>query len=201
MPEDEAQQQQSEGKSSTAEPFLGTRGWIILVVAELLTVLFLSVFFYYRDPKQNTFGGTEEGEGVGESLKYYNKYDYTMEGLNYSLQMPGGNTATMSMSIQIILGRTPDERQREVEISEEDWTKFKEAVKMMDGEIRDRLRTQISQQSVSQLSSPGGQDKIKEYVKDFVNTKLRNLQMDLSDDDLARDRVTKVLIRDLYIQQ
>lgn len=201
MPEEEGQQQAAAEPQEAINPYVGKYGLFIIIIGQLLAGLLFTVYIHLSDPKKDTSVQGDETEAQGEDLRYFNQYMVRLDDLNYSLQMPGGNTATMSMAIDIVLGRTPEERQNEKEPSDADMNAFKSAVTLMDSEIRDRLRVQVSQQSISQLNSPGGQDKIREYVKEFVNNRLRTLNLDLEDDDLAHERVTNVFIRDIYIQQ
>ncbi len=202
MPEDEAQEQQSVAEAPEGGGFLGgTRGWIILVTTQLLWVLAVVVLLKYKT------GADFKDQDKGKKqtlikLSEYNKYTLPLKDLNYSVRLQTGQTATLAMELAIVLGMFQDELDKGKSLSPEDWKKYMDALAVLEPEIRDKLQQYISQQTYAQLNSTSGREKIKEVVKDFVNNRLKNIDLGLSDaaKKMRKERVTNVFIVTYYMQ-
>ena len=201
MPEEESQQNQEVQEKPQAGGFLSARGWVMVALSNVLWIVFVLVLMYLEGarPKETREAG-EEGLPA-ESLDNYNTQTHHIPKLDYSLRMPTGSPAILHMEVLIVLGRTPEERQRDLKVLDEDWAKFRKALSAMEPKIRDSLMTYISQQSKSQLETAGGREKIKAYIKTYVNDELKNIDMELkSRENMRRDRVTDIFIPVFFIQ-
>jgi flagellar basal body-associated protein FliL len=178
----------------------GTKGWIILITIVVVEAVIFLLVLRLRPGQPGAVGEIHEEEGVQIPLTEYNKHRIQLENLAYSIRMQGGTTATLSMNLNIVLGRTVEERQRNITISENDWKKFQEAVTAMIPAIRDQLVIYIDNMTFNQLQTPSGKEKIKSFVREFINSELRNLDLDLDNPDLAHDRVLEVQIPMFYLQ-
>ena len=202
MPEDEAPEQQSAAEPSGGGGFLGgTRGWIILVATQFLWVLAVVVLLKYKTGADYKEPGKGK-KGALVKLNDYNRYFLLLKDLNYSVRLQTGQAATLAMELKIVLGMFQDEIDKKQELSEEDWKKFMTAIGALDSEIRDKLQQYISQQTYAQLNSTAGREKMKAVVKDFVNSRLENIDLGLSENGkkLRKDRVRNVFIITYYMQ-
>ncbi len=202
MPEDEAQPQpQPEASSGGGGSLLGgTKGWIILITVVVVEAVIFLLVLTLRPGQPGALGEIHEEEGAQIPLEEFNKHRVNMESLAYSIRMQGGTTATLSMDLAIVLGRTVEERQRNINISEADWEKFTTAVNVMKPDIRDQLVIYIDNMTYNQLQTPSGKEKIKSFLREYVNSELRNLDLDLDNPDLQHDRVLDVKITMFYLQ-
>ena len=197
---EEERQEEKQVEEAAAGGFLGgVRGWVILIVAEVLTVLFFVVLLRYKEGA-GFREQAEEQKAPQIEAKHFNKYHLKVSDLNYSVRVQTGQTRTLAMELQIVLGLLPKERRQEVTISEEDWQKFMDALRSLEPFIRDKLQQYISQQTHDRLISPAGQEKIKAFVKEYVNSELEELDLDLSEENLSKQRVTNVLLLTYYMQ-
>jgi hypothetical protein len=198
MPEDEAQEQKKDDGSGGTSQFLGTRGWIVVIAAELITVAFFLVLISLKGGEKKL--DNAEVASAKIDLKNYNAHKYAIRDLNYSIPMSGTNSATLSMGLDIVLGLTEEELQNDEGPSDDDWKKFERALEQMDSKIRDHLMSHVIQQSYSHLSSSGGQEKIKKIVKEFVNSEMVKLKLGLSKENMVQDRVDQIQITMFFIQ-
>ncbi len=201
MPEnEEGDSKQPKEAAGGGGMLAGTKGWAIVVGAVLLEAVFFLVLMHLQAGQTVKGQGAAEEKIAKESLDDRTGNVVSIENLNYSIPTQGGTTATLSMSLTIVLGRTAEERQREVVITAKDWTTFKDAVAKMEPYIRDRLIQYVGQQTYNQLNSPSGKEKIKDMIKQFVNSELSRLDLTLDNKDLARQRVSDVLMPSFYLQ-
>lgn len=178
----------------------GVKGWIILVTVVVVEAVVLLLFMHSGQGELGTVGEIHEEESARVPLEEYQKHVISLSSLAYSIRMQGGTTATLSMDLNIVLGRTVEERQRGIKITDKDWETFTAAVNAMVPAIRDQLVIYIDNMTFTQLSTPSGKEKIKSFVREYVNSQLRNLELDLNNPDLARDRVLEVQIPMFYLQ-
>lgn len=201
MPEDEGKEQQQQKKAEpTPGIFGGMKGWIVVILVVVLEAVGFLVWIEVKD-RMNLKDKAPDESIPKISLKDFNAHQIKLENLNYSIKTQGGTTATLSMDINIVLGKHPEEIQRDIRISETDWAKFEDAVRKMTPNILDRMNRHIDQQTYNQLSSPSGKEKIQGFVKEYVNSELERLDLGaLSNPDISKKRVTDVLIPRFYLQ-
>ncbi|MCX7934947.1 MAG: flagellar basal body-associated FliL family protein [Planctomycetota bacterium] len=178
----------------------GTRAWIILIAAVGVEAIFFSALLYLKD-KQKAKTAPETAAGAVSEDAVYSHY-FAIKDLTYSIPTPPTGTATLTMEIGIRLGRTEEEKQKGEDLTEAEWAQFDAAVRSLEPAIRDKLTSHIYQQTINELSSPNGREKIKDIVKDFVNGELEKMNiLKERKTPYAKRRVAAVLIPMYYLQQ
>ena len=177
----------------------GSRGWIIVISVVVLEAAFFSALLYFKSDKAPA--DTEIGEGLTgrKNLEEFMHLEHKMEKLTYSIPMPSGQPMTLAMDLVLVMEPTPREIREKISISQEDWAKFAEAVKKMDPLIRDALNRRINRMTSSELGTDRGQQMIREFVIESVNYQLQQLNLQLSNDKISKDRVREVLITNYYL--
>jgi flagellar basal body-associated protein FliL len=135
------------------------------------------------------------------SPNLYAANQITINDLNYSIPMPNNTTATLSMSLTLHLGLSKKEIEHGVKISEADWKSFCATVSALEPAIRDKIMGFIADMTYAQLSSASGKERIKQHIKDFVNSRLEKLEIKLENPDLDRKKVVEVYMPTFYLQQ
>lgn len=193
MPEDEVQPAEGGGGGLMN----GSRGWIIVISIVVLEAVFFIVLLKYRSDRSPADTSTSSGI---ESMKEddFMPVIIPLDGLTYSIPMPSGNPMTLAMSLNIVLGKTPKEIQNNVKILPQDWEKFKAVVTKMKPLIKDWLYQTINKMSSSELETERGMQDIRGYVQAKVNEELKRINFELSNENIDKARVTKVLITNYY---
>lgn len=197
--ESQAQEQAKSEEKKEGGALSGNRVWIVVVVMELCTVaLFLTLM------KLQGGQGSQEGLETAQiktDFEEYGAHTVVLEDLNYSIPMTSQNNKILAMSVVIVLGKTPREMQKNVELTAEDWTTYSTAVQKMEFRIKDMLIQYIGSLNYNQLRDQSGKQKIKDRVKEFVNEELNRLDFDdkLSSAELDRERVVDVLLPSYYM--
>lgn len=207
MPENEVTPQAENKEAGGSKEFMGgSRGWIILVVAEILTVvIFLVVMHYNSSAGYGEAKTPDQGEKPEIDLDDLNKYNLVLSDLSYAVPTQVGRSATLVMEIEIILGKTPEEMQdKNFTIEPTDWDKLKTALEAIKPDILDVLQKYVGQQTYAQLNSASGRENIQRRVKEFANEAMGRIKIkDMKDSILKNNnkRVTKVLITRFFMQQ
>lgn len=192
---------QDEGGKPKADDagMMSTRGWIIVISVVVLEAVFFIVLIWFlsqRAPSDKDRDATVPLVAVDDIVRK----DLVLEQLNYSKLSPGGAMQTLVMDIHIQMGSTERERVEGIRLPEEDWTRIGEVVKKLQPEILAELVSYIDKQPVSTLASPRGKEQIQNHVQEFINTRLRGLDLGLKTDKADNERVTRVLITRFFIQ-
>jgi flagellar basal body-associated protein FliL len=178
----------------------GKRGWIIIIAA----VLFEAVIFGgLLMLKGNTEPPQAEDSSTGINRPADSDYlrdKIPLTELVYSIPTANGNPATLSLDLIIILGPSERELSEKITITPADWDKFHSTVDKMVPLIKDRLITRVSKMPVDELQSPRGQQQIKDFVKEFVNSELEKIDLKLSSPKIKNRRVQEVLITNFFLQ-
>mgnify|MGYP006301142081 CR=1 FL=1 len=127
-------------------------------------------------------------------------YQVAIKNLNCGVQPKSGKTRTLALEMMLVLGLKPEERERGLKISKGDWAAFHKALKEMEPSIRKALRTLVAQRTYEELLAPAGQAGLKKDVKDYVNGKLKGMDLDLENENLEKDRVVRILWLTYYMQ-
>jgi len=182
------------------QPFLaGSRAWIILIAAVVIEAIFFIALLYLKDRQRMKTSAPDAG-AVSEEGDY--SHYFAIKDLTYSIPTPPTGTATLTMEIGIRLGRTEEEKQKGENLSEAEWAQFDAAVRSLEPAIRDKLNSHIYQQTINELNSPHGREKIKDVVKDFVNGELEKMNiLKERKTPYGKRRVAAVLIPMYYLQQ
>ncbi len=196
MAEDE-KKEEGEGQAGGAGGLMsGTRGWIIVLAVVVLEAVFFIVVMQLNKRKNEP---DKQGEvtkpKVGEVLQ--RKVELTE--LNYSIPT-GHQSKILSMDLVIVLEKWPSETASDVTLSEEDMEKFHQAVLKMEPLIKDWLMNYIGRQTASVLESPRGKQMIRDFVKEKANAQLEQIDLELSEKELLKRRVTRVLIPRFFMQ-
>lgn len=197
MPEDEAQESK-EANSGGGGLLGGKKGWFIVIAVVLLEAVgFLTMMYLQTDKK----GDVDPTEKVAR-VKPDDYGSVIVDKLMYSILTQGNNSATLSMDISIVVGPTPEDVKEKRELSKEDLAVFMGAIVTIIPDIKDKLIQYIGKQTFNQLNSSSGKEKIKQFVKNYVNDELE--KMDLKDKlvnkELKHGRVHKVLIMSFHLQ-
>jgi len=204
MPEAEAKEAPGKSEAAPAAGLLGgTKGIIILIAAVVLEAVFFIVLLQLqRTHQQQAMPIDASGDKLPiQDVDTRTGHIIHFKDLNYSVPTPSGAVAPLAMELVIKLGLTPEERQGNKGLLPEEWTRFEEAVQKMEPFIRDRLNLHVRQQTYNQLNSIAGQEKIKSFVQDFVNSELAQMKILERKEEYERKRVIEVLIPMFYLQQ
>lgn len=192
--------QEEGGKGKSDDPaMMSTRGWIIVISVVVLEALFFIVLIWFlsqRAPSETASDAAVARVRVADIAPK----SLELNQLNYSKLSPGGAMQTIVMDLHIQMGTTERERAESIRLPDEDWTKVEEAVKKLQPEILAELVSYIDKQPVSTLASPRGKEQIQNHVQEFVNTRLRGLDLGLKTKNADNERVTRVLITRFFIQ-
>lgn len=177
----------------------GTRGWIIVLACVVLEAAFFGVLLYFKSDKAPA--DTDIGDGLTgrRNLSQFMHLEHKMDKLTYSIPLPSGQPMTLAMDLVLVMEPTPREIREKIVITPEDWAKFAEAVKKMDPLIRDALNRRINRMTSSELATDRGQQMIREFVIEKVNYQLQQLNLELSNDKISKDRIREVLITNYYL--
>lgn len=208
MPEEEGGQKEQQKPAADAGGggmLGGWKGWVIVISVVVLEAVFFLVLLTMQENRGVDFSD----EGTKEqlvSLGDFNKYKLELKDLNYSIPTQSGRTSTLLMSLDIVLGYTRKEQEigddAKSKLTEAIWLEFQGALEAMKPDILSALVRHIHQQSINQLNSATGKEKIEVFVKEFVNDNLRSIKFSktIEEAELDKARVTKVLITNWYIQ-
>lgn len=176
----------------------GGRGWIIVLSVVVLEAVFFIVLLKLQADKKPADTELSDTFGSYDSKDFMRK-EIPLDRLTYSIPMPSGQPMTLAMDMVIILEPTVGEIREKVVISEGDWQIFNDTVKKMLPWVRDQLNRMINRMSSSEINTERGQNQIREFVREQINTKLQALRLDLSNPKIRKERVTQVLITNFYI--
>ena len=169
-----------EAKSAPASAGLlgGMRGWIILIAAVVLEAVGFMVILHFQSV-QGTKTETPVASETAPQEDPTDRYGHVVKfkDMNFSVPTPGGTVAPLAMELVIRLGYSPEELRRKVTLSDKQWAIFEGSISAMEPLIRDRLNIHIRQQTWNQLNSVSGQEKIKEYIKEFINNELEKTSL------------------------
>jgi len=178
----------------------GSRGWIIVIAIVVLEAVFFSILLKFKDNPKTPDTNIETTGIANPSIDQYIKKEIPLTGLTYSIPTPGGTPMTLTMNVSMVMAMTPREISDKVLITEEDWAKFEEAIKIMKPMILDRLNNKIDKMSVNELQSTRGKEQIREFVQEMVNSELGKIDLKLSDKKISTTRIQKVYLTNYYLQ-
>lgn len=196
MPDNESNEG-GKGKSDDAG-MMSTRGWIIVIAVVVLEALFFIVLIWFLSRR----APSDQPETAVQRVAVDDivRRELVLSQLNYSKLSPGGTMQTLVMDLNIQMAPTERERAEGIRLSDEDWTQVHRAVVALQPEILAELVTYIDKQPISTLASPRGKEQIQNHVREFVNTRLRGLDLGLKTKNADSERVTRVLITRFFIQ-
>lgn len=177
---------------------MSTRGWVIVISVVVLEALFFIVLIWFLSRRAPSDRPETAVQRV--TVEDIVRRSLVLEQLNYSKLSPGGTMQTLVMDLNIQMAPTEREREEGIRLSEEDWTLVMQAVEKLKPEILNELVTYIDKQPISTLASPRGKEQIQNHVREFVNTRLRGVDLGLRTKNADSERVTRVLITRFFIQ-
>ncbi len=199
--EEMVEKSSEEEQSGSSGPMISTKGWIVVFTLVIGEAVFFFLLLHFRGTDE---GGKKEVAGRSEVMeaKKVGSYKVSLADLNYSV-MTTTQMATLSMNIDIILGRTEDERaDPNAPLPDEPvMNAYVEAVKSLEPFIRDYMQSIVDNMTIQQLLKPEGKQIIKSKVRTYVNDRLRNLTFEEEDDERGGDRVTEVTISQFILQR
>lgn len=197
---DEALEQQGEEQEPQG-PAFSTKGWVILVTVVLIEAIVFTILFLYQrtDLKKEE---QEAAEGVKQDAAFFRKYVVPLKSLDYTV-MTASQMATLSMEMQIVLGKSEKEKEspNEEPPSDELMRAYMATVMAMEPDIRDELQRIIDNKTVQQLVQPDGKKSIKNDIKAFVNDRLDDVKFDEGYEEKGTQRVQEVMITRFLLQR
>jgi flagellar basal body-associated protein FliL len=204
MPPEEGMQNAPQGggeQEAPAGPMISKRGWVIVIAVVVLEAVFFAIIMTMQatDPQKDVDSGEE---ALAVPVERLHAYDVSLTDLNYSVPTSHGRTATLSMSITIELGLLQDELEDPDRMpSEEDMEKYKETVKKLEPDIRQKLIRIIDQMTISRLNKSEGKESIANQLEEHINTQLRRTKFQEIDvPNASKKRVTRVSITQFILQ-
>lgn len=201
MPEDPNAGKDEGGGGGGGGLLSGTRGWVLVIAIVVIEAIFFSVLLVLKEDKKPVDTNAADSALNHTKLDDYARVSVDLKNLTYSIPTPSGVPVTLAMSLTMTLEPTPREISDRVNITDMDWEEFKSAVTKMQPMILDRLNSKINKMSVNELNTTRGQDQIRDFVKETVNSELGRINLKLSNKDkISTNRVQRVLITNYYIQ-
>jgi flagellar basal body-associated protein FliL len=164
-----------EPQKPASTPLISAKGWGIVLSLVVLWSVFLIVVIAYFSRADNTQGKPKEAKtAVLLDVGSLNKYTIPLPNLTYSIMTVGGATMpTLSMSLEIVLGYTPEEMDNPDQRPDDmDMGAFKEAVKALTPDIFDKLQSIVDSMTYQEIQKPVGKERIKREIMDYINDRL-----------------------------